>query len=32
GTSNLEGRLRDDELLSQLLVREIRDLTPELND
>jgi uncharacterized Ntn-hydrolase superfamily protein len=32
GASNLEGRLREDELLSQLLVREIRDLTPELND
>jgi uncharacterized Ntn-hydrolase superfamily protein len=32
GTSNLEGRLRDDELLSQLLVREIRDVTPELDD
>lgn len=32
GTYNLEGRLRDDDQLSQLLVREIRDLTPELND
>ena len=31
GTYNLEGRLRDDDQLSQLLVREIRDLTPELN-
>lgn len=31
GTYNLEGRLRDDEMLSQLLVREICDLTPELN-
>jgi len=31
GTYNLEGRLRDDEMLSQLLVREIRDLTPELD-
>jgi uncharacterized Ntn-hydrolase superfamily protein len=29
---NLEGRLRDDDLISQLLVREIRDLTPELDD
>lgn len=32
GTYNLEGRLRDDEMLSQLLVREIRDLTPELDE
>ena len=32
GAYNLEGRLRDDDQLSQLLVREIRDLTPELND
>ncbi len=31
GTYNLEGRLRDDDQLSQLLVREIRDLTPELD-
>jgi uncharacterized Ntn-hydrolase superfamily protein len=30
GEYNLEGRLRDDELISQLLVREIRDITPEL--
>jgi uncharacterized Ntn-hydrolase superfamily protein len=32
GTYNLEGRLREDDQLSQLLVREIRDLTPELSD
>lgn len=32
GTYNLEGRLRDDDQVSQLLVREIRDLTPELDD
>ena len=31
GESNLEGRLRDDDLLSQTLVREIRDVTPELD-
>ena len=31
GTYNLEGRLREDDQLSQLLVREIRDLTPELD-
>lgn len=31
GEYNLEGRLRDDELISQLLVREIRDITPELD-
>lgn len=31
GEHNLEGRLRDDEVISQLLVREIRDITPELN-
>jgi len=31
GEHNLEGRLRDDELISQLLVREIRDVTPELD-
>ena len=30
GEYNLEGRLRDDDLISQLLVREIRDITPEL--
>jgi uncharacterized Ntn-hydrolase superfamily protein len=30
GEHNLEGRLRDDDLISQLLVREIRDITPEL--
>jgi uncharacterized Ntn-hydrolase superfamily protein len=28
---NLEGRLRDDDLISELLVREIRDITPELD-
>ncbi len=32
GEYNLEGRLRDDDLISQLLVREIRDITPELDD
>jgi len=32
GAYNLEGRLRDDDQVSQLLVREIRDLTPELDD
>ncbi|MEA2551626.1 MAG: hypothetical protein QOE25_1395 [Actinomycetota bacterium] len=32
GTYNLEGRLRDDALISQLLVREIRDLTPEIRE
>jgi uncharacterized Ntn-hydrolase superfamily protein len=32
GTYNLEGRLRDDDLISQLLVREIRDLTPEIRE
>lgn len=31
GEYNLEGRLRDDRLISQLLVREIRDITPELD-
>jgi hypothetical protein len=31
GEYNLEGRLRDDYLISQLLVREIRDITPELD-
>jgi uncharacterized Ntn-hydrolase superfamily protein len=30
GEHNLEGRLRDDDDVSQLLVREIRDITPEL--
>ncbi len=30
GEHNLEGRLRDDALISQLLVREIRDVTPEI--
>jgi uncharacterized Ntn-hydrolase superfamily protein len=32
GEYNLEGRLRDDELISQLLVREIRDITPEIEE
>jgi uncharacterized Ntn-hydrolase superfamily protein len=31
GEYNLEGRLRDDDLISQLLVREIRDITPEID-
>jgi uncharacterized Ntn-hydrolase superfamily protein len=31
GEYNLEGRLRDDDLISQLLIREIRDITPELD-
>ena len=31
GEYNLEGRLRDDDKISQLLVREIRDVTPELD-
>lgn len=31
GEYNLEGRLRDDGLISNLLVREIRDITPELD-
>lgn len=31
GEYNLESRLRDDDLISQLLVREIRDVTPELD-
>jgi uncharacterized Ntn-hydrolase superfamily protein len=31
GEYNLEGRLRDDNKISQLLVREIRDVTPELD-
>lgn len=30
GTNNLEGRLRTDDLISQLLVRELRDVTPEI--
>jgi uncharacterized Ntn-hydrolase superfamily protein len=30
GGLNLEGRLRDDDQLSQALVRELRDVTPEL--
>lgn len=30
GEHNLEGRLREDDDVSQLLVREIRDITPEL--
>jgi uncharacterized Ntn-hydrolase superfamily protein len=30
GANNLEGRLRDDDDISQMLVREIRDITPEL--
>jgi uncharacterized Ntn-hydrolase superfamily protein len=30
GAGNLEGRLRDDDQISQQLVREIRDVTPEL--
>jgi uncharacterized Ntn-hydrolase superfamily protein len=30
GEYNLEGRLRDDNLISQTLVREIRDVTPEI--
>ena len=29
GEYNLEGRLRDDDLISNLLVREIRDITPD---
>jgi uncharacterized Ntn-hydrolase superfamily protein len=31
GELNLEGRLRDDDLLSDLLVRELRDITPEIS-
>jgi uncharacterized Ntn-hydrolase superfamily protein len=31
GEYNLEGRLRDDDVISQLVVREIRDVTPELD-
>jgi uncharacterized Ntn-hydrolase superfamily protein len=30
GAYNLEGRLREDERLSEMLVRELRDITPEL--
>jgi uncharacterized Ntn-hydrolase superfamily protein len=30
GTNNLEGRLRTDDLISRLLVREMRDVTPEI--
>lgn len=30
GAFNLEGRLRDDDLLSEMLVRELRDITPEI--
>jgi uncharacterized Ntn-hydrolase superfamily protein len=30
GTQNLEGRLRTDDLISQLLIREMRDVTPEI--
>lgn len=30
GERNLEGRLRDDDLISNLLVTEIRDITPEI--
>jgi len=30
GEYNLEGRLRDDDLVSQLLIREIRDVTPDV--
>ena len=30
GANNLEGRLRDDDDISQMLVREIQDITPEL--
>jgi Family of unknown function (DUF1028) len=31
GEYNLEGRVRDDDLISQLLMREICELTPELD-
>ena len=31
GEFNLEGRIRDDDLISQLLVREIRDITPQID-
>jgi peptidoglycan hydrolase-like protein with peptidoglycan-binding domain len=30
GAFNLEGRLRDDDQLSEMLVRELRDITPEV--
>jgi hypothetical protein len=30
GEHNLEGRLRDDDQISNLLVVEIRDVTPEI--
>jgi uncharacterized Ntn-hydrolase superfamily protein len=30
GAYNLEGRLREDERLSEMLVRELRDITPEI--
>jgi peptidoglycan hydrolase-like protein with peptidoglycan-binding domain len=30
GEYNLEGRLREDDLISQTLVRELRDVTPEI--
>jgi uncharacterized Ntn-hydrolase superfamily protein len=30
GSNNLEGRLRSDDRISQLLVREMRDVTPEI--
>lgn len=31
GEYNLEGRIREDDLISQLLVREIRDVTPQIH-
>jgi uncharacterized Ntn-hydrolase superfamily protein len=31
GEYNLEGRLREDDLISQLLIREIRDVTPQVD-
>jgi len=31
GAYNLEGRLRDDDQLSEMLVRELRDITPEVS-
>ena len=31
GRNNLEGRLRDDDRISQHLVMELRDITPEVN-
>jgi peptidoglycan hydrolase-like protein with peptidoglycan-binding domain len=30
GAYNLEGRLREDERLSEMLVRELRDVTPDV--